>query len=72
MKLTMLAKDWLSGRTGCPAIYLAEDGRAVVQAQLVDSDTMGNLENLLPGETAVVIAADVIERAAAELLARRG
>jgi hypothetical protein len=71
MKIEMLAKDGGSGRDGCPAVYIGETGEAVVQGQLVDDDTMDNLLNLLPGETAVRINADVIERAAAELLARR-
>lgn len=72
MMLRKLAKDGNSGRDGCPTIYLAENGEAVVQGQLVDADTMANLEHLLPGETAVLIAAEVIEAAAAKLLAERG
>ncbi len=72
MKLRKLAKEGTSGKSGCPTIYLADNGEAVVQGQLVDDDTMANLENLLPGETAVRIAADVVEAAAAKLLAERG
>jgi hypothetical protein len=71
MKTQMLAKDASSGKNGCPAVHLAETGQAVVQGPKADADTMANLPNLLPGETAVLIDADVIERAAAQLLARR-
>ena len=72
MKLRKLAKDGTSGVNNCPTIYLAESGEAVVQGQLVDEDTLANLEDLLPGEAAVRIAADVVEAAAAKLVAERG
>lgn len=63
MKLTMLAKDDKSGNRGCLAVYLADTGELVVQgARLADSD-LGELENLLPGETAVRIAPETVLRA---------
>jgi hypothetical protein len=65
MKLEKLAKDGTSGDNGCPTVYRAEDGRLVVQGDLVDSATTSELENVLPGEAAVVISADVIFEAMA-------
>ena len=60
MHLTRLAKDGGSGNGGCPTVYLADSGDFVVQGQLVDAETFGNLENVLSGETAVKISADVV------------
>lgn len=71
MKLTMLAKDNDSGRSGCPSVYLAADGSAVVQADMVDADTHANLENLLPGEGGVRIKMDVLVAAVAAYQKRR-
>ncbi|MEU8265011.1 hypothetical protein AB0C02_30920 [Micromonospora sp. NPDC048999] len=60
MKLTKLYKDVGSGGNGCPTVYLAESGELVVQGHLVDGDTFGELENVLPGEGAVRISAEVV------------
>lgn len=60
MKLTQLYKDPGSGGQGCPTVYLAESGELVAQGYLVDSDTAGELENVLPGETAVRISPEVV------------
>lgn len=70
-KLEMLAKQHDSGNGGCPAVYIRRaDGKCVVQAQAVDVDTFGGLQNVLPGEQAVWIDPDVILRAA-DALRRR-
>lgn len=71
MELTMLAKDEDSGRTGCPSVYLGADGSAVVQADMVDSDTHSNLQDLLPGECGVRIKMDVLIAAVAVYQKRR-
>jgi hypothetical protein len=71
MKVETLAKDGGSGDDGCPSIYVAEDGQVVVQGQVADSHTLGELKNPLPGETAVLIAPEVVLAAAAKLRARR-
>jgi hypothetical protein len=63
MKLTMLYKDENSGTNACPSVYLAEDGSLVVQGDQLDPTTRQELRNLLPGEDAVRIPADVIIRA---------
>lgn len=60
MKLTMLYKDQGSGGGGCPSVYIAEDGSFVVQGHILDSDTEANLQNVLPGESAVKISADIV------------
>ncbi|ADU09754.1 hypothetical protein ML5_4254 [Micromonospora sp. L5] len=60
MKLTKLYKDPGSGGNGCPTVYLSESGDLVVQGNLVDEDTYGELENVLPGEGAVRIPAEVV------------
>jgi hypothetical protein len=71
MRLEMLAKDLSSGRTGCPSVYIAEDGSAVVQGdEIVDEGTRANLVNLLPGETAVRIKPAVLEAAVRAYLER--
>jgi hypothetical protein len=72
MRLEMLAKDETSGFGGCPSVYLGADGSAVVQGnEIVDSDTRGELANLLPGETAVRIAPAVLQAAVTAYLQRR-
>ena len=65
MKLEMLAKDDKSGIDGCPTVYRADDDSLVVQGCLVDAATYGDLHNVLPGEAAVHIDADVVVRALA-------
>lgn len=65
MKLTLLAKAEDSGKAGCPSVYLAEDGSLVVQGNLLDSATGGNLRNVLPGEGAVRIAPEIVRAALA-------
>ncbi|MEU6034703.1 hypothetical protein ABZ801_04790 [Actinomadura sp. NPDC047616] len=60
MKLTKLYKDPASGGEGCPTVYLAENGDFVVQGVQLDQATTNELENVLPGETAVRIAPEVI------------
>lgn len=60
MRLTMLAKDEKSGRTGCPSVYLDEDGMAVVQGVEVDADTAAVMANVLPGERGVRIRPEVL------------
>lgn len=64
MRLELLAKDPSSGKTGCAAVYRPEDAmNCVVQGNQVDSDTAANLQNVLPGETAVSIPIDVLREA---------
>lgn len=60
MRLTMLYKDQGSGGGGCPSVYIAENGDFVVQGHILDADTEANLLNVLPGESAVSIAADIV------------
>lgn len=60
MKLTKLYKDPNSGGQGCPTVYLAESGELVIQGHVLDSHTMTQLENVLPGESAVRISADIV------------
>jgi len=60
MKLTMLYKDQGSGGTGCPSIYLDEQGDFVVQGHILDPATEANLANVLPGESAVRISKDIM------------
>lgn len=68
MKLTLLAKDLDSGKAGCQSVYLAEDGKLVIQGDLLDADTNANLINVLPGEGAVSVKAEIL-RAALDRLA---
>ncbi|MDQ2709671.1 MAG: hypothetical protein M3Z25_19495 [Actinomycetota bacterium] len=70
MRVTMLAKDEDSMVGGCPSVYLGADGSAVVQGQEADADTLGNLANPLPGETAVHIKPSVLRAAVAAYLER--
>lgn len=72
MRLIKLAKDSGSGHNGCPSVYVAESGEMVVQGDLVDADTLGNLENMLPGEGAVRIKPQVIVDAVEQYRKRVG
>jgi hypothetical protein len=60
MKLTMLYKDQGSGGNGCPSVYLTDSGDFIVQGLVLDGATSAELENVLPGETAVRISPEVI------------
>lgn len=66
MELRMLAKDESSGRSGCPSVYIDEDGWAVVQGPEVEAATRDALVNLLPGETGVRIRPSVLLAAMAK------
>lgn len=59
MKLEMIYKDPDSGE-GCQTVYLAETGELVIQGQEVDNVTRGQLVSVVPGETAVTIAPEVL------------
>lgn len=63
MKLTLLCKDGGSGAKGCPSVYLADTGELVVQGGLLDEADLGELQNRLPGESAVRIAPEVVVEA---------
>jgi hypothetical protein len=67
MKLSLLAKDANSGKAGCPSVYLAENGKVVIQGTLIDEATRTNLLNLLAGEGAVEIDVDIVQAALAHL-----
>jgi hypothetical protein len=60
VKLTKLFKDTNSGGQGCPTVYLADSGELVIQGHLLDTATTAELENVLPGESAVRISADIV------------
>lgn len=60
MKLTILYKDEGSGGNGCPSVYLSESGEFVVQGLELDASTFSELKNVLPGENAIRISAEVI------------
>lgn len=70
MKLTQLAKDLGSGASGCPTVYLGENGDLVIQGNELDTETFENLSNVLPGESAVRISADVVLAAIEQYKAR--
>lgn len=63
MDLTLLAKDQDSGYEGCKSVYLAANGKLVIQGDLLDSATMANLLNFLPGEGAVEIDIEIVRAA---------
>ncbi|MGA5703684.1 hypothetical protein [Peterkaempfera bronchialis] len=71
MKLAKLFKDTNSGGTGCPTVYLAESGEFVVQGHSLDASTTAELENVLPGESAVRISADIVLGAVERYLSAR-
>lgn len=71
MELTMLYKDPSSGGGGCPSVYLADNGELVIQGHALDEATRANLANVLPGEDAVRISADVVLGAIDRFRARR-
>lgn len=56
-------QDEDSGKSGCPAVYLAEDGSLVVQGNVLDTATHGNLENVLAGESAMRIKLEIVVEA---------
>ncbi len=60
MKLTFIKKTAESTTGNCPAIYLREDGRYVIQGWKIPADERDQLRDLADNEDAVVIPADVI------------
>lgn len=71
MKLRKLAKAGDSKTGGCPAVYVAQEDAAtmVVQGKLLDGDTIAELHEPLPDETAVRIPAETMVRAVERYLA---
>jgi hypothetical protein len=74
MRLRKLAKDRDSGTNGCPAVYDVDElpDYLAIQGDQANAEIMARLENLLPGETAVVIKREVVEEALRKLLAEGG
>ena len=70
MPLHKLAKDADSGTNGCPTVYaideLPED--LVIQGVQADAGVIAELENVLDGETAVIIKREVVKEALRKLL----
>ncbi|MGA5819745.1 hypothetical protein ACPC54_18030 [Kitasatospora sp. NPDC094028] len=59
MKLTFLGSTSDDGK--CPTLYETETGDIVVQGyQLTDTEALGQLRNVLPGETFVVVPRDLL------------
>ena len=63
MRLTKIYKDPASANSGCPTVYVGENGDLVVQGKRIDADTFSHLESVAPGETAVRISPEVLLRA---------
>jgi hypothetical protein len=65
VQLTLIAKWFMSGGSGCPSVYATDDpGLLVVQGNVLDPDTRNNLRNVLDDEDAVAIPTETILRAA--------
>jgi hypothetical protein len=61
MRLQRLAKDQDSyAACGSQTMYLAENGMFGVQGIEADSDTLGNVENLIAGEGFVLIKPEIV------------
>lgn len=71
MRLEKLAKDVDSKVSGCQTMYLAENGMFGVQGLEVDTDTLGNVESLLPGEGVVLIKPEIVIEAVCRYQAGR-
>jgi hypothetical protein len=64
MHLQKLCKDPQSNPGGCQSVYLAENGMMAVQGLAMDADTFANMENVLEGESGVLIKPEIIVEAA--------
>jgi hypothetical protein len=71
VRLEMLAKDGDSGRSGCPSVYIDENGWVVVQGPEIRTATGSGASALSAGDTRVRIASKVLT-AAVEVLEKRG
>jgi hypothetical protein len=63
-KPVMLAKADTSGEQGCPSVW-AQDNELLFLGPEVDKATLGQLDHVLPGETAVRLHPEVIRTALA-------
>lgn len=74
MRLRQLAKLDTSGTNGCPAVYDIDvrPDDLVIQADQADAAIIARLENLLPGEAAVIIKREIVEEALRKLLMEGG
>jgi hypothetical protein len=70
VRLEMLAKDENSGRTGCPSVYIDENGSAVIQGPEIEAAAGPEVTALPPGDTRIRISPKVLA-AAAEALQER-
>jgi hypothetical protein len=71
VRLEMLAKDEDSGRSGCPSVYIDENGWAVIQGPEIEPTTRPGLATPLSGETRIRISPKVLVAAAEALNKRR-
>ncbi len=64
MHLRKICKDPESNPSGCQSVYLAENGMMAVQGLEMDAETFSNMDNLLPGESGVLIKPEILVEAA--------
>lgn len=64
MRLEKLCKDPESNPGGCQSVYMTDNGMMAVQGLSMDSETFGHMENVLPGESGVLIKPEIILEAA--------
>ncbi|MGW6917239.1 hypothetical protein ACWGB8_25910 [Kitasatospora sp. NPDC054939] len=61
MQLRMLGTTSEDGK--CPTLYETDEGDIVVQGyRLTDPEALAQLQNVLPGETFVVVPRDLLAR----------
>jgi hypothetical protein len=61
MKLRFIGSTSDDGN--CPTLYETDDGRIVVQGDvLADAEALGQLRDVLPGESFVVVPRDLLTR----------
>ena len=72
MELQLLTKWINSGSSGCPSVYTTEDpDTLVIQGNVLDARTRGDLVDELPGEDAISIPTETILRAADMIRSRQ-
>jgi hypothetical protein len=61
MRLTFIGSTSDDGN--CPTLYETDDGRIVVQGDaLTDAEALGQLRDVLPGESFVVVPRELLTR----------
>lgn len=72
MDLTFVLKLGSSGTGGCPALYTTDGGDFVIQGYTLDADAAGQMRQVAPNESGVLIPSELRDQIGEHWARERG